>query len=169
MRQIPCAGPGPYDVSAPHRALRLKVRGPCVGHLRPLVSAPGSGCPHPQLHGQQRTRRSTTRPSLGGQNRRLDASSALASIIRQTHAPTFLAAGPSRPVRTYATRFNPPVPKLAAATIKRGVTPLTAGSATRAAPVQGVTQRPDALEGHAAEQRVHPFARGSGRQRADGP
>ena len=25
MRQIPCAGPGPYDVSAPHRALRQKV------------------------------------------------------------------------------------------------------------------------------------------------
>ena len=132
MRQIPCAGPRPCDVSAPHRALRQKVRGS--------------------------PRRSTTRPSLGGQNRRLDASSALASIIRQTHAPTFLAAGPSRPVRTHATCFNPPVPKSAAATIKRGVTPLTAGSATRAAPVQGVTQRPDALEGQRSSESIHSLA-----------
>ena len=33
VRQIPCVGPGPYDVSAPHRPLCQKVRGPYVGHL----------------------------------------------------------------------------------------------------------------------------------------
>ena len=39
--------------------------------------------------------------------------------------------------------------------MKRGVTPLTAGSATRAAPVQGVTQRPDALEGQRSGEPIH--------------
>ena len=92
MRQIPCAGPVPYDICAASsiapessRAMRGSPTTACIG-VRQRLPAPSAG--------QQRTRRFTTRPSLGGQNRSLDASSALVSITPQMHAPAFLAAGP---------------------------------------------------------------------------